>query len=295
MSITEQSVGDTLIRLHAFARKLEGEGQYNIAKIARAAADSFVRSAAYPLQLSSRKDELSSEILSICESLSDFNLDEGLIKSLRAGAAAIAEGRLTLLDETPHPYVCRTCGHVELDYPSSNCPRCSGQPRTFQRFPPVYWLEAMDPIETMNWLERTPNDVKRLIDGLTEDEMTREVIESEWSIREVLTHIRDAQGVLDFRVNLLIDEDDPVIESKAVFEWAKAGSANPDQSINIFDTYHSSRLKTLQTLRGIALEDWWREGRHEEFGRISIKQQASYFATHELTHLPQIELLLDIL
>lgn len=31
-----------------------------------------------------------------------------------------------------------------------------------------------------------------------------------------------------------------------------------------------------------------RTGRHEEFGVVSIKQQASYFAAHELTHLPQI-------
>ena len=37
------------------------------------------------------------------------------------------------------------------------------------------------------------------------------------------------------------------------------------------------------------LADWWRTGRHEEFGVVSIKQQVSYFASHELTHLPQIE------
>lgn len=293
MSIPEQNAGDILIRLQAIASKLEGEGQYNVAKIARAAADSIARSAAYPFQLSSRREELSRELLSISEGLGAFDLNEGLLKSLKSGATAIAEGRLTMLDETPHPYVCRSCGHVELEYPKGNCPRCSSQPRTFQRFPPVYWLEAMDPIETMHWLGKTPNTVKGLIDGITEEDLSREVIEGEWSIRELLTHMRDAQGVLDFRITLLIQEDEPIIESKAVFEWATSGSVSPDKTMNIFEAYHSSRLKTLQTLQEIALKDWWREGRHEEFGRISIKQQASYFATHELTHLPQIELLID--
>ena len=291
MSTTDQGAGDILIRLHAIVRKLEGEGQYNVAKLARAAADSFVRSAAYPLQLSSHKDELAEEVLAVAEKLRNLDLNGGLVESLMTGASAIARGRLTMLYETPHPYVCRTCGHVELDLPLSNCPRCNEVPRTFQRFPPVYWLEVMDPLEVMNWLERTPEEVKRLIDGIAGDDLTREVVEGEWSIRELLTHLRDAQGVLDFRVNLLIDEDSPVIESKAVFEWAKDGSASPDTSMEIFQTYRNSRRETLETLRGIPLEDWWREGRHEEFGTISIKQQASYFATHELTHLPQLEFL----
>jgi hypothetical protein len=37
------------------------------------------------------------------------------------------------------------------------------------------------------------------------------------------------------------------------------------------------------------LADWWRTGQHEEFGNITLRQQVSYFATHEMTHLSQIE------
>lgn len=293
MATSEEKTGDILIRLYALARKLEEEGQYNVAKVARATADSIVRSKAYTLQLSSRKDELSREGMSIYEDLASFDLNEGLLNAFKVGASALGEGRLTMFDETPHPYICRYCGHAELEYPRGNCPRCNRQPRTFQRFPPVFWLEAMDPLETVQWLEKTPKTVKELISGLSEEDLSREVIEGEWGIREILTHLRDAQGVLDFRVNLLIKEDAPIIESKAVFEWAKSESGSPDTSIDIFETYHASRLKTLRALQGIALKDWWREGRHEEFGKISIKQQTSYFATHELTHIPQIESLIS--
>jgi hypothetical protein len=293
MSISEEKAGGVLIRLHALARKLEEEGQYNVAKVARAIADSVVRSKAYPLQLSSRKDALSREGMSLYEDLAPFDLDEGLRNALKAGVSAIGEGRLTMFDETPHPYVCRYCGHVEMEYPKYNCPRCNRQPRTFKRFPPVFWLEAMDPLEALQWLEKTPKTVKDLIAGLPEEDLSRDIMEGEWSIREILTHLRDAQGVLDFRVNLLIKEDDPIIESKAVFEWAKSESESPEISFDIFETYYASRLKTLEALQSIALKDWWREGRHEEFGKVSIKQQTSYFATHELTHLPQIESLIN--
>lgn len=291
MATNNETYGSVLIRLHAIARKLEGEGQYNVAKLARAAADSLLRTAAYPIELPSQKEQLASEVHAITERLGDLEVHGDLVESLKAGASALSEGRLPMFAETPHPYVCRTCGHVELYLPSSNCPRCNAWPRTFRRYPPVYWLEAMDPFEATNWLLRTPDEVIRLINGIGEDDMCREIVEGEWTIRNVLTHLRDAQGVLDFRVNLLIEKDNPTIESKAVFEWAKEESERPASSMEIFDTYLGSRRKTLETLRGIPLEDWWREGRHEEFGTISIKQQTSYFATHELTHLPQIEFL----
>lgn len=295
MSTTSQVDDDIVVRLHAVARKLEGEGQYNVAKLARAAADSLVRSAAYPIELSSDKNDLAREIHEIANQLSHMDLNRDLIESVHAGASAISVGRLTMLDETPHPYVCRTCGQVELEYPNNHCHQCNASPRTFQRFPPVYWLEAMDPLDATKWLESTPDEVMHLIDGTTEEDLSREVVEGEWGIRDILSHLRDAQGVLDFRVNLLLDEDNPAVESKAVFEWAKDGSEGLERTTEIFETYRNSRQKTLDTLRGIPLEDWWREGRHEEFGTINIKQQASYFATHELTHLPQIEFLRELL
>ncbi len=289
---TNNEVNDSiLVRLHAIARKLEGEGQYNVAKLARAAADSLLRTAAYPIELPAHKKELAGEVDGIAARLSDLEMDADLVDSLKAGASAIRKGRLPMLEDTPHPYVCRTCGHIELALPGRDCPRCNARPRTFQRYLPVYWLDAMDPHEATNYLSRTPDDVMRLINGIREEDMCREVVVGEWSIRNVLAHLRDAQGVLDFRVNLLIEKDNPTIESKAVFEWAKKESERPASSMEIFDTYLASRCRTLETLRGIPLADWWREGRHEEFGTISIKQQASYFATHELVHLPQIELL----
>ncbi len=33
---------------------------------------------------------------------------------------------------------------------------------------------------------------------------------------------------------------------------------------------------------------WWRTGRHQEFGAVTLRKQASYFAAHERTHLPQL-------
>jgi hypothetical protein len=47
MNTDPSAWADVLVQLLALAARLEGEGQYNIAKLARAAADAMGRQAAY--------------------------------------------------------------------------------------------------------------------------------------------------------------------------------------------------------------------------------------------------------
>lgn len=52
---------DTLAHLLALAAQLEGEGQYNIAKLARAVVESLTRQAAFEIALPSDREELVDE------------------------------------------------------------------------------------------------------------------------------------------------------------------------------------------------------------------------------------------
>jgi len=36
-----------------------------------------------------------------------------------------------------------------------------------------------------------------------------------WTIRNVVAHLRDAQGVLDYRLDLFLKEAHPILEAKA--------------------------------------------------------------------------------
>jgi hypothetical protein len=283
--------GNTLSHLLALAAKLEGEGQYNIAKLTRAAADAMARRAAYRLDLPSDRDGLLGEIERVVDALSAVEVGEDIISALQRGAAAMAEGRLPMIGETPNAYVCRTCGHAVLDEPAAKCPVCGAWPATFQRFPPVYWLDALEPFAALERLRQTPLDVAALLEGLSEAELSQGPEDGGWAIRNILSHLRDAQGVLSFRLNLLLERENPLLESKAVFEWATREEERPPTTREIFDTYKASRQETIARLESIPLADWWRTGRHEEFGIVTVRGQVSYFASHEITHLPQIEAL----
>lgn len=292
MSTDHRAQGaETQTHLLALAAKLEGEGQYNIAKLLRAAAEAVAREAAYRLALPSEKDKLVNEIDRAVDALSGLDVDEELLAALRRGAAAMAEGRLPLIRETPNVYVCRTCGHIVLGEPAVKCPTCGAWPITYKRFLPVYWLDALEPTAALERLRQTPLDVAALLEGLPEDFLNHQPQHGGWSIRHALSHLRDAQGVLSLRLGLLLEHDNPALESKAVFEWATEEGQRPPTSQEIFDSYRAARLETIARLEGIPLEDWWRTGQHEEFGIVTLRQQVSYFASHELTHLPQIEAL----
>ena len=99
------------------------------------------------------------------------------------------------------------------------------------------------------------------------------------------------QGTTTEPVTVRLYYWDPSLESKAVFEWAMKEEEHQPTTGEIFDTYRASRQEVIARLESIPLAAWCRTGQHEEFGTVTIRQQASYFASHEITHLPQIEAL----
>ncbi len=291
MTTDKTKWADTLAHLFSLASRLEGEGQYNLAKLTRAAADSLCRQETYPLNISTDKDKLAADIQQTINGLSSLNVSAELLSALIRGTEFMTQGKLTPITVTPHPYVCRTCGYITLAPPNKPCPVCAAWAETFQKFMPIYWLDALEPPAALERLRQTPLDVEKLLDGLSDVVMNQPPQDGGWAIRNVITHLRDAQGVLDFRMDLFLKETHPILESKAVFAWAKNETEHPPSTREIFDTYHVSRAETLCKLESLPLVDWWRTGEHEEFGTVTLRQQVSYFAAHESTHLSQIQAL----
>lgn len=154
-----------LLPLLTLALRLEREGQYNLAKLARAAVDSVSRRAAYQHDRSADERELVDQVEEVLEPLSRLGVDEGLLDAFRQGNRALSEGRIPSIEETPHPYVCRTCGHLVMGKVTEKCPTCGAWSDTFQWFPPIYWLEALSPLAALDKLRHTPLEIAALLEG----------------------------------------------------------------------------------------------------------------------------------
>lgn len=282
---------DAIVQMLALAAKLEDEGQLNLAKLMRATTDGLLRQAAYQQKVPTDKAGLAIAVKELVQGLSSFGIPSDLVLALQHSADSMAHSRLSLIEDAPTPFVCRTCGHILLSEPAAPCPTCGASQATYQQFPPVYWLVAFDPFQALVHLRQIPEQVAALLDGLSEAALERRPADGGWAIRHVITHLRDAQLLVDYRIQLMLAEDNPRLEAKAVFEWATQAGERPEAVQEIFAAYRASRRNTLANLERTPLVDWWRSGRHQEFGVVTILQQASYFAMHELTHLPQLETL----
>jgi rRNA maturation endonuclease Nob1 len=289
MTNDKMNLADTLIHLLALAVRLEGEGQYNLAKLARAAADSLSRQAAYQVTVPSTREALAADIKRTAEALASLDVSGDLLSALMQGAEVMAEGGLPLFSLIPHPYVCRSCGHLILAEPTETCPTCGAWSDTYQRFMPNYWFDALEPPAAMQRLRQTPAEVEKLLEGLSDAQLDWQPPDKGWAMRNILTHLRDAQGVLAFRLDLFRQEENPALEAKAVWTWAADEAERPFTARDIFAVYKAARAETVAGLEQLPLTHWWRTGRHAEFGVVTLRQQVSYFAAHEVTHLSQME------
>lgn len=288
MSTNSSSWADTLAQLLALASRLEREGQYNVAKLARAAADALGRRSAYRIDLPADLAVLAAETDRLAAAVAELGAGDDLAAALRVGAAGLRESRVTLYSETPDVFVCRTCGAATLHEPAGPCAVCGAWADTFQRFLAVYWLNDLEPPAALARLRQTPQIVAALLAAAPPAALAREPVPGDWSLRQAVGHLRDAQGVLAQRLELMLAQDNPRLTALAVFAWAQQEAENPPSPLAIFADYRAEREQLLTRLETLPLADWWRTGQHEEFGTVTIRQQVSYFAAHESTHLHQI-------
>lgn len=275
------------VNLLALAARVESEGRYNVAKLLRAAVFARAqREADQALEEAPRGDELLEALQGVADAFATDPLLVPLSEPLRAGTRAFAAGAVPLIDEVPDPLVCRRCGHVAMAEAPEACPRCAADGVTFLVQRPVWWLERYDPASAMAQLERTPARVRALLDRIPVSAWSQRPEPGTWSPHEVLSHVRDAQGVLEQRVAAILEHDDPDLEAKMVWSWNQ--EARPATTQEVLDAYLASRARVLEVLRGAPADAWWRTGRHREFGRLTLTQQVSYFAAHEPTHLRQL-------
>lgn len=273
--------------LLALAARVESEGRYNVAKLLRAAVIARMhREADEALEAAPRGDGLLEALAEVADAFAAEPLLAPLSEPLREGTRAFAAGDVPLIDAVPDPRVCRRCGHVALPEAPEACPRCSADGVTFLVQRPVWWLQRYDPATAMAQLERTPPRVRALLDRIPTSDWPRRPEPGTWSPHEVLSHLRDAQGVLEQRVAAILEHDDPDLEAKMVWSWNQEARSATTQEV--LDAYLASRARVLERLRGAPADAWWRTGRHREFGRLTLTQQVSYFAAHEPTHLRQL-------
>lgn len=285
-----------LAQLTALAERLADEGQMNLNKLVEAAVYAKTRRAGWKYYPQISKDNMQDELANAINTLSKNDVSTDLVGTMKIGLNALQteRGGDMLLDEAPDAFVCRICGYVAMSKAPDHCPNCGAWSGRFRKFVAFFNrdnIEPLNPTTVLDLLAENGNSLAKLADGLSEDVMNRQPAEDVWSIRDHIAHFYDTQEMLDVRVDLMLNHDNPDLAGMAVYEFATETDRHPTTARSILETFRQKREACVARLRERPLSDMYRRGIHQEFGELTILRQAAYIAFHEQVHLPEIEAL----
>ena len=150
-------------------------------------------------------------------------------------------------------------------------------------------MERDDLVQAM---ASTPTVLARLVRGLGDAELRAGHGPDNWSIKEVLFHLRDVDEVFLGRFERMLAEHEPDLEAFDQQAYARdAGTPARGRAYQDGDAgqaladFTAFRARLVELLRGA---DLGRSARHPEVGRITVGGWAEHLVAHDLQHLAQI-------
>jgi hypothetical protein len=127
--------------------------------------------------------------------------------------------------------------------------------------------------------------------NLGEDQLHYRTREKEWSISEILAHLRSCSDVWGNTVEAMLTEENPLLPDIHPRQWLKRTNYLHLQFAESFQALTNQRAHLLSVLKQLTLEDWSRSatiGRRKH----TVFSQVRRMAKHEAGHVTQIESML---
>jgi hypothetical protein len=147
-------------------------------------------------------------------------------------------------------------------------------------------VERLEIIET---LKRFPDEVEAEVAGLSEAVLRHRPAEDEWSIKEVVGHLRYDAEVRHKRLYMVWSLTDPVFVPYDEAATVRENNYQEAELKTLLGALKHFRLQTINLLDHAV--DWTRTGTQPGVGRRSLKQLAERALAHDADHLAQIRAL----
>jgi uncharacterized damage-inducible protein DinB len=147
----------------------------------------------------------------------------------------------------------------------------------------------MERLEIIEGLKHMPDMVEAEVEGLSDADLTYRPAEGEWSIKEVLGHLRDVSHHWRRRLYMVWSQTDPMFIS---FDGEALVRDLAYQQADTRKFIAEMRQNTLDTVDLLShAVDWTRLGQQSGVGRRTLKQFAESLIDHWREHLTQIQAL----
>jgi hypothetical protein len=151
------------------------------------------------------------------------------------------------------------------------------------------WLKSMQTPHLIHSLERFPKTLFALIGTLADDAWRYKPGSGNWSILEIVCHLRDEE-IEDFRARIRSTLDDPNRPWPKIDPVQAAVDRNYQQQApaEVLGKFMQERATSLEWLRSLSSVDWNTAYKHPKIGDIPAGLLLGSWAAHDLLHLRQI-------
>lgn len=136
--------------------------------------------------------------------------------------------------------------------------------------------------------------VARAIGNLTEEELQFKPGEKQWSIKEIIIHLADAEVVGVHRMKAVLSEHLPLLTHFDQDLWADRQDYRNLDHRPYLELFRLLRESMAALLNRIADEDWERAGIHTAAGKLTLRDLVQRYVKHVEDHLRQIERVLTV-
>jgi hypothetical protein len=137
-------------------------------------------------------------------------------------------------------------------------------------------------------IARTPADIRRLVERLTEAELETPYRLGGWTIRQVVHHVPDSHMNAYIRMKLAVTEATPTIKAYDQARWAELPDARLDPVAASLDLLDALHRRWVAFLRGLSAEDFLRTYVHPEWGSVPVYEALAMYAWHGRHHAEHI-------
>jgi rubrerythrin len=290
-------------------------GQFNIAKILRAAAHAqrtLALNAGRLLGEEGSPSLLLQTILEEVEGVAGLALDQGdpptqefLVRATMV-QERVAEMMRRSLDSLRHnPDVlesdvpqslwgCYACGNIMAGARPTACDVCGALPCELETFGPYYsrspeHLGQLTPAAMITILEATPAQVAMMIIGVDDSILTHKPSADEWCAKELVGHLIETDRLYQGRVRTILAGSGVVEFSDPQLPWeAHHGKGYEEMPAGeLVQRLEASHAASLAIMVDLTPPEWCRLGIMKGAVR-SLVDLGTWVANHDRGHLPQI-------
>jgi HAD superfamily hydrolase (TIGR01549 family) len=134
----------------------------------------------------------------------------------------------------------------------------------------------------------TPASVSGLLKQVEGPDMKRITIPNEWSLTEILCHLRDTELEINLpRLRMILELDEPFIPARNTDLWAVERDYKSQDAMLALSDFVGARIQLVDMLRNFT-DEWQLKARHAIFGPTDLLELVKFMFEHDKLHIRQI-------